>query len=247
MPGYVKDPKIRLYLNMSLVEGGDITLSKDDSHYILNVMRLGDGAEIALFNGQDGEWLGTISLKSKKQAIATPTKKLKDQSLEPDVWLLFAPIKKARIDFMVQKATELGALMLMPIQTRHTAMDRVKEERLRANAKEAAEQCGRMAVPIVTSLQKFEVVMAKWPDDRHIMFCDEDLSGLSAIDALKEAPKGKWAIFIGPEGGWSDDERDWIKKHPKALTVSLGHRVLRADTAAISALTLFQSILGDWA
>jgi 16S rRNA (uracil1498-N3)-methyltransferase len=249
MPGYVKNSKIRLYINRHLKSGVEILLDKDESHYLLNVMRLGAGEEVALFNGVDGEWSATITQSSKKIACAIIHAELRPQSIEPDVWLVFAPIKKARIDFIAQKATELGASKLVPIMTKHTAMERVKLERLQANAKESAEQCGRLQVPEVMDVMKFDVLMASWPQDRLIMFCDEGLSGSSAIEVLKSQSNdisSKWAIFIGPEGGWSEDERQILKKQKGCVVVSLGPRVLRADTAAISALTLFQSILGDW-
>ncbi len=239
-------PKIRLYINLALEMGVDLGLSKDDCHYLLNVMRLEGGDEIAVFNGRDGEWLAEVMRLSKKEAAVRPKLLLSPQVHEPDVWLVFAPVKKARIDFMAQKACELGATKLMPIMTHHTSVVRIKIERLQANAKEAAEQCGRMMVPEVTPFQKFGDVLRDWPSGRKIIFCDEDLSGGAALEVLNSQSGDKWAIFIGPEGGWSQNERDLIKKQAGCVTVSLGPRVLRADTAAISALTLFQSTLGDW-
>ncbi|MGY8986708.1 MAG: 16S rRNA (uracil(1498)-N(3))-methyltransferase [Sphingomonadales bacterium] len=246
MPVYLKTPKIRLFIDNPLEEGTKFLLGKDDSHYLLNVMRLCEGKVIAIFNGRDGEWAAEVSRVSKKKALATVKSKLREQGPEADVWLVFAPIKKARIDFMAQRACELGVSSLKPVMTKNTVMGRVKIERLEANAKEAAEQCGRLMVPEVSPIIKLQKLMDAWPKDRHIMFCDEDLSGHSALDSLKSKEGEKWAIFIGPEGGWSEEERKMIKCKPLCVTVSLGPRVLRADTAAISALTLFQSTLGDW-
>lgn len=242
--------KIRLFVEGALNKGGVVTLDKDQSHYLVSVMRVKLGAEITLFNGVDGEWLASINEAHKKAVSLTLESQSRTQEKEPDLWLAFAPIKKGRLDFMVQKATEMGASHLIPMMTQYTNVDRLKIERLRANALEAAEQCDRLQVPTVSDLTKLEQVLKDWPADRMIMFCDEDLSGRSALEALataddKENPK-PWGILIGPEGGFSDAERAMIKSHKNCVVVSLGPRILRADTAAIAALSLWQTALGDW-
>jgi 16S rRNA (uracil1498-N3)-methyltransferase len=164
--------------------------------------------------------------------------------MPPDLWLLFAPIKKARTDFIVEKAAEMGAAKIMPVQTQFTNSERIRQDRLQAHAVEAAEQCGGTYVPEVSDLQKLDRVLADWPEDRQLMFCDEAEAG-SAL-RLGQAGGGKWAILIGPEGGFSDKERDRLKALPLTHVVSLGPRILRADTAAVAAMTMWQQALGDW-
>lgn len=241
---------IRLFTEAPLQEGGNLTLTQEQSHYLANVMRLKEGAQLALFNGRDGEWLAALSQVAKRSVSVTVDKQLKVQQNEPDLWLVFAPIKKARIDFIAQKATELGVSHLQPVYTERTIVSRVKTDRLQANAIEAAEQCERLNVPTIAEPAKLSDILLSWPENRQIMFCDEDLSGTPAHDSLrnmgsKTAP-GPWAILIGPEGGFTDQERALIKAMPQTTTVSLGPRVLRADTAAMAAITLWQSALGDW-
>lgn len=242
--------KIRLYVDYALGSGGVITLDKEQSHYLVSVMRVNVGQQVTLFNGRDGEWQASVSDAHKKHANLTIESQSRCQDKEPDLWLVFAPIKKGRLDFMVQKATEMGASHLVPMMTDYTNLDRMKEERLRANVLEAAEQCDRLQVPTLSDLRQLESVLKEWPDERMIMFCDEDLSGMSATEALaaadtKGSPK-PWGIFIGPEGGFSPSEREMIKAHKNCVVVSLGPRILRADTAAIAAMSLWQTALGDW-
>jgi len=240
----------RLFIKDSLPGSGMVTLNQEQSHYLANVMRQKLGAPVALFNGCDGEWATEIAELKKRAVTLRIVEKIKQQSTEPDLMLAFAPIKKARIDFIAQKATELGVGHLQPIYTQRTNVDRVKTDRLYANAIEAAEQCERLTVPEVSDPIKLSTLLAKWSKDRMIMFCDEDLSGKSAHEALCElAPDQKnnpWAVIIGPEGGFDDDERTAIKKMPQTITVSLGPRVLRADTAAMAAISIWQSAIGDW-
>ncbi len=241
---------IRLFLDVPMADGAKVPLSQEDSHYLVSVMRQKVGADLLVFNGRDGEWQANICDAHKRKTVITVSQQTRPQIDEPDVWLVFAPIKKTRIDFMAQKATEMGATKLCPVMTDHTAMDRVKTERLAANAKEAAEQCERLMVPAVDEVVKLTDVLANWPDDRMIMFCDESLEGTTAVDTLRkhDGKQGgeKWAIFIGPEGGFSERERSALKAHKNTVTVSLGPRILRADTAAIAALALWQVALGDW-
>lgn len=240
----------RLFVEASLPGDGMLTLDSDQSHYLANVMRAKMGEQVSLFNGQDGEWAAEIADVRKKAVTLRLSEKVKDQQPEPDLWLAFAPIKKARIDFMAQKATELGVSHMIPMLTRRTIVDRVKTDRLHANAVEAAEQCERMNVPTIGAPVKLEKLLQDWPSDRKIMFCDEDLSGIPAHTALlaadnKVAPS-PWGILIGPEGGFDDHERSLIRSRPNTVVVSLGPRILRADTAAMAAISLWQSALGDW-
>lgn len=240
----------RLFVESDLRDQQTVQLDSNQSHYLANVLRAKVGDKVALFNGRDGEWATEISHIAKRAITLNVTRKIKDQTTEPDVWLVFAPIKKARIDFMAQKATELGASHLVPIYTRRTIVDRVKVDRLHANAIEAAEQCERVTVPTIGEPVKFEKLMAGWPLERRIMFCDETLSSEAATSALIKAatdtPNAPWAIFIGPEGGFDPSEYALLKEHPSTVAVSLGPRILRADTAAMAALSLWQAACGDW-
>ncbi|HSF91108.1 MAG TPA: 16S rRNA (uracil(1498)-N(3))-methyltransferase, partial [Paracoccaceae bacterium] len=166
--------------------------------------------------------------------------------MPPDLWLLFAPIKKARTDFIVEKAAEMGATSIFPVLTRFTNAERLRIDRLQAHAVEAAEQCGGTYVPTVAEPQKLADVLDNWPDDRNLMFCDEGRTARPAIDVLRQKTGGKWAILIGPEGGFSEDEAERLRSMPQVVPVTLGPRILRADTAAVAALAVWQSSLGDW-
>jgi 16S rRNA (uracil1498-N3)-methyltransferase len=236
--------KIRLFVDHSLGEAQLVPLDRDQANYLFAVMRLSIGDAILVFNGKDGEWQAHISEGNKKSATLKCT--LKTQSLQhpPDVWLLFAPIKKARTDFIVEKATELGAAEILPISTDFTNSERIRQDRLQAHAVEATEQCGGTYVPNVHDLQKLDNVLDAWPGDRHLLYCDEGLVG--AASTFNSLPTGKWAILIGPEGGFSERERSKITMMQQSHPVSLGPRILRADTAAVAALSLWQEHLGDW-
>ncbi len=241
---------IRLFVADPLFPGAAVTLGRDDSHYLLNVMRRSRGDDVALFNGRDGEWAAVIVNPAKKAINLEVADHLKTQQPEPDLWLAFSPIKRARIDFVAQKATELGVSKMIPVRTERTVVTRVKTERLWANAKEAAEQCERLIVPAVEDLVSLDKLLAGWPKGRKLLFCDEDKTGPLIIEALKEADKKParrpWGILVGPEGGFSDKERQMVRAHPESIPASLGPRLLRADTAIISALSLWQAALGDW-
>lgn len=239
------DAKIRLYVDQPLAPGQAVAVSADQAHYLFNVMRLTRGAAVALFNGRDGEWRAEVAEAGKRGGIlicATQTAALR---LPPDLWLAFAPIKKARTDFIVEKATELGAARIIPVQTRHTNAERIRQDRLQAHALEAAEQCGATFVPEVCDLTSLDKFLASLSPDRKLLWCDEAMVGQAP--ALPGTKGEKWAILIGPEGGFSVDEQQRLRALPQIHPTALGPRILRADTAAVAALTLWQASLGDWA
>ncbi|WP_439136874.1 16S rRNA (uracil(1498)-N(3))-methyltransferase [Roseicyclus sp.] len=242
-------PKIRLYVDHALQPGQTVALSREQANYLFNVMRLGQGAEVALFNGRDGEWRAIVAEAGKRGGSLVCDVQTAPLMLPPDLWLLFAPIKKARTDFIVEKATEMGVARIIPVQTDFTNAERIRQDRLQAHAIEAAEQCGGTFVPEVTDLQRLDRLLSDWPDGRRLIFADEDAVGRAAPlpdGAATDALPGGWAILIGPEGGFSTAERDRLRALPFVTAISLGPRILRADTAAVAALTLFQARLGDW-
>lgn len=239
------DAKVRLYVDHPLGQGQTVPLTREQAHYLYGVMRLGPGDAVLLFNGQDGEWRATVAENTRRGGLLRAETQTAPQRDPPDLWLVFAPIKKARTDFIVEKATEMGAARILPVQTDHTNTERIRRDRLQAHAVEAAEQCGGTFVPEVAELQKLADVLADWPDGRRLMFCDEARAGGSS--ALPAGLAGvPWAILIGPEGGFSAAERTRLAALPFAHPVALGPRILRADTAAVAALTLWQQALGDW-
>jgi 16S rRNA (uracil1498-N3)-methyltransferase len=239
-------PKIRLFVDHPLQQGERVALSREQANYLFNVMRLRVGAEIALFNGVAGEWRAEVSSAGKRGGELTCTAQAAAQVDPPDLWLLFAPIKKARTDFIVEKAVELGVRRIVAVQTDFTNADRIRQDRLQAHAIEAAEQCGGVFVPEVTDLRPLAKVLDAW-DTRRIVFADEALasrsSSLSAVLADVPAPV---AVLIGPEGGFSEPERLRLSGMDCVTPVALGPRILRADTAAVAALTLWQTHAGDW-
>ncbi len=235
---------VRLFLDHDLHQGQLVALSRDHAHYLFGVMRLGVGATVEIFNGRDGAWSATVVEAGKKKGALRCDVSTRPQQNPPDVWLMFAPIKKARTDFIVEKATEMGASRILPVQTDFTNSERIRQDRLQAHAIEAAEQCGGTYVPPVEDLQKLTSVLDGWPKDRHMMFCDEVAVG-QGLDLPKAGEK--WAILIGPEGGFSPKERDRLLSMDLAQAVSLGPRILRADTAVVAALTVWQQQNGDWA
>jgi len=241
---------MRLFVDADLAAGASVTLGDAQAHYLRNVMRCADGAALELFNGRDGEWKAVLAFQGKKAAAARVEARRREQATEPDLWLCFAPIKKARIDYIAEKATELGVSVLQPVLTRHTAVERVNLERLRANAVEAAEQTERLSVPDVRAPIEFAKLITMWPPGRRLLICDETGGGPPIAEALGKldasAKAAPWAILIGPEGGFAREELDSIRKMSDVLAVGLGPRILRADTAALAAIACWQSLLGDW-
>jgi 16S rRNA (uracil1498-N3)-methyltransferase len=236
--------KIRLFVDHTLGEAQSVPLNKDQAHYIFSVMRKSIGETILIFDGNNGEWEASIEEISKKSGVLFCIKQTKPQIMPPDLWLFFSPLKKVRTDFIVEKATELGVAKLIPVQTEHTNADRVNLSRLSAHAIEAAEQCGGTYIPKIEELQKINEVLENFPLDRRLLFCDEKLQA-SEVN-LENLKKGKWAILVGPEGGFSEIERNYLKGLKFTFSISLGPRILRADTAAVTAISLWQNYLGDW-
>ncbi len=240
-------PSIRLYVTDRLTTGAAISLDADQSHYLITVMRQKQGAMVELFNGRDGSFFATIETAHKKSTRLVCGDLHHAQHHGADLWLIFAPVKRTRLDFMAQKATELGASLIWPCQTDYTQVGRVNTDRLEANAIEAAEQSGRLDIPCLRPFQKLDAILADWPEDRVIIFCDELVAGRSShAHELSAIISGKAAILIGPEGGFSARERALLLAKDNIVRLSLGPRILRADTAALSALTLYQAFCGDW-
>ena len=246
MPGYdFRTP--RLFVDEPLAAAGTIALDRMQSNYLCNVLRLPQDASVLAFNGRDGEWLCTLERGAKKTAALAVRERTRAQTPASDLHYLFAPLKHARLDYMVQKAVELGVSRLQPVITRHTQATRVNLDRMKANAIEAAEQCGILSIPDVAEPGALDRVVAGLDAERVLIFCDERAEHADPLDALSALPKPKLlAVLIGPEGGFTDAERAQLLKRPNIVRLALGPRILRADTAAVAALTLVQSVLGDW-
>jgi 16S rRNA (uracil1498-N3)-methyltransferase len=238
-------PEARLFVAVTLSASEAIELSSDQAHYLKSVLRLKAGDLIALFNGKDGEFLARIDGFGRHSCTVALDQRSREQVPEPDLWLVFAPIKRARIDFLVEKATELGVSALYPVMTRFTMVERVNLARLEANAIEAAEQSERLSVPKIHGVQPLDRLIAGWDATRQIMLCDETRTAPPVAAALKAAPSGPWAVLVGPEGGFAETELDALKKLPFVCPVSLGPRVLRADTAALAGLAVLQALRGE--
>ena len=235
----------RLYLEEPLAEGQELALDRDRANYLVNVLRLRRGDGVLLFNGRDGEWQAELAGEGRKTASVRVGARTRAQPQANDLHFLFAPLKHARLDYLVQKAVEMGVSRLQPVLTRHTQVARVNLERMRANVIEAAQQCGVLAVPEVAEPAAFEVAVAD--ANRLLVFCDEDAAVKDPVAALHAAPRGlPLAVLIGPEGGFAEDERALLVKRSNVVRLSLGPRILRADTAAVAALALVQAVLGDW-
>ncbi len=232
----------RLFVSETLHQDAVLTLEGNQANYLANVMRLGPRGQVKLFDDRTGEWLAEIVDIGKRRVTLRTVQHLRPRGPLPDVWLLFAPLKRGRIDMLVEKATELGVARLVPVVTRRTIVDRVKDERLLAHIVEAAEQCERTALPALAEPIKLEALLASWPAERSLLFADE----AGGQPLLTAATPGPAAILIGPEGGFTDEERALIRGHPAARPISLGPRILRAETAAIAATALWMAAAGDW-
>ena len=246
-------PATRLHVEAELAAGTTLGLARDRAHFLRSVLRLGPGAKLAVFNAHDGEWLAEIEGLGKGWCSLAIERQLRRPGAEPDLWLVFAPIKRARIDFIAEKATELGCSRLQPVMTRFTAVSRVNEERLAANAREAAEQCERLSIPEVAPTRSLGQVLDDWPEGRRLLVCAEWGEARPIAEALQSfrgegsGAAGPWAVLTGPEGGFAESELDALRELPFVVPVGLGPRILRADTAALAALACWQAVLGDGA
>ncbi len=235
----------RLHVDQVLASHREIPLSREQAHYLTGVLRLGEGDPVRIFNGRDGEWLGRLFGVSKKSASIRCETHLADATLPPDIDYLFAPLKHARLDYVVQKATELGARRLRPVITARTIAERVNLERMRANAIEAAEQCNLVFVPEIAEPEKLEKVLAAWDRGRALIYCDETAKVVDPLVALKGL-RPPTAVLIGPEGGFTEAEKALLESCGFVTAISMGPRIMRADTAAVAALALVQAAMGDW-
>lgn len=221
-------------------------MGEAQAHYLFGVMREGAGARVLVFNGQDGEWLAEVTEAGKRKGTLLCVEETREQTAPADLWLLFAPVKKARTDMIVEKAVELGAARLVPVATDYTNSERLRRDKAEAHVREAAEQCGALTLPEVAEMAPFARLLADWPAGRRILWADESAPAGSPATVLAASAPGPWAILTGPEGGFSEAERARLRSLPFVVPVSLGPRILRAETAAIAAMTLWQAHLGDW-
>jgi 16S rRNA (uracil1498-N3)-methyltransferase len=236
----------RLFVAGPLHSGGRTEASADQFNYLSNVLRLQDGAEILLFNGRDGEWKARLGFPTRKKISLEAVEQVRAQPPASDLHYLFAPLKVGRLDYLVQKAVEMGAGLLQPVMTQHVQGKIPSLERLQANAVEAAEQCGILAVPQVAPPRKLFDLLSDWPGDRRIIFCDEGDTDQNPLPILSRIEEKKLALLVGPEGGFSDAERAQLRALSFVTAIPLGPRILRADTAAVAALAVIQAAVGDW-
>jgi 16S rRNA (uracil1498-N3)-methyltransferase len=242
----------RLFVDQPLAEAATLSLEAAQSNYLVNVLRLKAGAAVLVFNGRDGEWRAELAATGKKKVALNVGERTREQTPAADLHYLFSPLKHARLDYVVQKAVEMGVSRLAPIIMRHTQAERVNLDRMRANAIEAAEQCGVLNIPEIVEPRKFESLTRGWRAERLLVFCDEEADVKDPVAALASARSGGLAgrlpvsVLVGPEGGFAEHERDGLLKLPNMVRLALGPRILRADTAAVAALTLVQAALGDW-
>jgi 16S rRNA (uracil1498-N3)-methyltransferase len=241
----------RLFVEASLASGTAVPLAQEQAHYLATVLRLRDGDEVLVFNGRDGEWRARLAAPKRRGGELTPIEQVRTQTAPGDLHYLFAPLKHARLDYMVQKAVEMGASRFVPVLTQHGQVNRINSARMRANAVEAAEQCGILTVAEVAEPVRLMDLIGAFEPERRLVFCDEDAEVSDPLEALRgvRAAAGErppLAVLIGPEGGFAPQERDALLKLPRVTRVALGPRILRADTAAVAALALVQAVLGDW-
>ena len=243
-PAWPPESSPRLYVETPLAEGHAVRIEGGQAHYLSAVMRMKQGDPVRLFDDISGEWLAVAEVIGRRDLILRVEARLSEREPVPDLWLCAAPIKKGRIDWVAEKACELGAARLVPVLTRRTVIDRVNTDRLRAHMIEAAEQCGRSALPEMTEPVKLLSMLKTWPEERTLFFADES-GGLPAFPAMQDRP-GPAAILIGPEGGFDPAEREAIRALPQAVGIALGPRILRAETAAAAAISLWMAATGDW-
>jgi 16S rRNA (uracil1498-N3)-methyltransferase len=251
--------RTRLFVAEPLAAGATVELGRDAAHYVRDVLRMRAGDAVAVFNARDGEWRATLAHLARNAATLTVADRLRAPAVEPDVWLLFALLKRTRTDLVVEKATELGVARIVPVVTQRTQASRVNLDRLAAIAREAAEQCERLTIPEIAEPRPLSDVLDAWPHERRLIVADEAGGGRPILQALASdadragfasvtppASGGRWALLIGPEGGFDGAELDRLRKLPFVTPVALGPRILRAETAALAALACVQALVGDW-
>jgi 16S rRNA (uracil1498-N3)-methyltransferase len=236
----------RLFVEGDIRRGTGIEASLEQFNYLAHVLRMENGAEILVFNGIDGEWKARLSFPSRKKILLVPEEETRPQPAPSDLHYLFAPLKLGRLDYLVQKAVEMGAGLLQPVITQHVQGKITNLGRLRANVVEAAEQCGILSVPDVADPARLTDLLQRWPRERRIIFCDESDAGLNPLPLLKEINERHLALLIGPEGGFSQEEREMLHGLEFVTAIPLGPRILRADTAAVAAMAVIQATIGDW-
>ena len=236
----------RLFVEADLTEGGMVACTPAQGNYLRNVLRLQAGDTILVFNGRDGEWRAELAEADRRAAALVVRRQARPQDGGPDIDYLFAPLKRARLDYMVEKATEMGVARLRPVLTRRTVAERVNLERMRAHTIEAAEQCGILRLPEIEPPEKLDRVVAGWDAGRRLVFCDEDSEETCPFTALARIPPGPVGVLVGPEGGFDPAERELLSSKPFVTRISLGPRILRGDTAAVAVLALINAVLGDW-
>lgn len=236
----------RLFVAVDLAAGSAFEASKEQFHYLANVLRTEDGARLLVFNGRDGEWVAEVSFPTRKRLLLTAIEQARPQPEPSDLHYLFAPLKVGRLDYLVQKAVEMGAGLLQPVMTQHVQGRIGSLERLEANVIEAAEQCGILGIPSIEPPRRLEDLLQDWPQDRRIVFCDEGHGSQNPLPVLQEIRERKLALLVGPEGGFSDAERALLRGLPFVTPIPLGPRILRADTAAVAAMAVIQAVIGDW-
>ncbi len=238
----------RIFVTFPLAKGEGVPLDRDQANYLINVLRLSQGDGVLLFNGRDGEWQAVLTGNGKKSLSAVVGERTREQPPALDLHFLFAPLKHARLDYTVQKAVEMGVSRIQPVITQHTQVARLNLDRMRANVVEAAQQCGVLTLPEVMEAVPFKTIAGEADAGRLLIFCDEDaeVKDPVAVLAAHRQAQAPLAVLIGPEGGFSEGERDMLMKRPNIVRLSLGPRILRADTAAVAALAVVQAVLGDW-
>lgn len=236
----------RLFIDDALAAGTAVEASKEHFHYLTNVLRMAEGDAVLLFNGRDGEWHATLSFPTRKRLLFTPVEQTRPQPEPSGLHYLFAPLKVGRLDYLVQKAVEMGAGVLQPVMTQHVQGKITSLDRLEANVIEAAEQCGILSIPRVAAPVKLRDLLDSWPQDRRIIYCDEGDAGQNPLPVLANVKERKLALLIGPEGGFSEEERQWLRSLDFVTAIPLGPRILRADTAAVAAMAVVQAAIGDW-
>lgn len=236
----------RLFVDSDIAGGAGIEASADQFNYLANVLRMEDGGEILLFNGRDGEWKARIAFPSRKRIVMTPGEQTRPQPAPADLHYLFAPLKVGRLDYLVQKAVEMGAGVLQPVMTQHVQGKTTNLDRLRANVVEAAEQCGVLGIPEVAEPVRLTDLLERWPRERRIIYCDEGDAGQNPLPLLQAVKERKLALLVGPEGGFSESEQQLLRSLDFVTAIPLGPRILRADTAAVAAMAVIQAAIGDW-